>query len=119
MNRRRCALLVGLAALALATALRAAEKPDKADHWAFKTAARPPVPDAGADPWAKANPIDAFVLAKLREKGLFPSAPADARTLIRRVTFDVTGLPPTPEEVEAFVADGSADAYPILVDRLL
>ena len=65
------------------------------------------------------NPIDAFILAKLEEKGLAPSKPADRRTLIRRVSFDLIGLPPTPEEVEAFVADPSPDAYEKLVDRLL
>ena len=58
-----------------------------------------------------ANPIDAFVLAKLREQRLAPAAPADRRTLIRRVTFDLIGLPPTPKEVDAFLADSSADAY--------
>ena len=65
------------------------------------------------------NPIDAFVLAKLEEKGLAPSKPADRRTLIRRVSFDLIGLPPTPEEVEAFLNDPSPDAYEKVVDRLL
>src|SRR5207253_817349 len=65
------------------------------------------------------NPIDAFVRAKLREKGLAPAPEADRRTLIRRVTFDLTGLPPTPGEVEAFEQDTSADAYEKVVDRLL
>jgi hypothetical protein len=97
----------------------AAEKLDKADHWAFKPAARPAVPDAANDPWTKANPVDAFVLAKLREKGLSPSAVADQRTLIRRVTFDLTGLPPTPEEVKAFLEDRQPDAYDRLIDRML
>jgi hypothetical protein len=65
------------------------------------------------------NPIDAFALAKLEEKNLAPSQPADRRTLIRRVSFDLIGLPPTPEEVETFVADPSPNAYEKVVDRLL
>ena len=68
--------------------------------------------------WVK-NPIDAFILAKLEEKGLAPSRPADRRTLIRRVSFDLIGLPPTPEEVEAFAGDPDPSAYEKLVDRLL
>src|SRR5262249_44350050 len=66
-----------------------------------------------------ANPIDRFILKGLREKGLRPSPPADRRVLARRVTFDLTGLPPTPQDVEAFVADRSPGAYEALVDRLL
>jgi hypothetical protein len=66
-----------------------------------------------------ANPIDRFVRAKLREQGLPPAPPADRRTLIRRVTFDLIGLPPTPEEVDAFLTDSSPDAYERLIDRLL
>src|SRR6187455_3399938 len=65
------------------------------------------------------TPIDAFVLATLRQKSLSPSPEADRRTLIRRVTFDLTGLPPTPEEIEAFEKDTSADAYEKAVERLL
>ncbi len=57
------------------------------------------------------NPIDAFVFAKLEAKGLKPSPPADRRTLLRRATYDLTGLPPTPEEVDAFVQDAAPDAY--------
>ncbi len=70
------------------------------------------------DPWIR-TPIDAFILAKLREQKLAPSAEADRPTLIRRLTYDLHGLPPTPEEVEAFVADTSDRAYENLVDRLL
>ena len=68
--------------------------------------------------WAK-TPIDRFILAKQQEKRLKPVADADKRTLIRRVTYDLTGLPPTPEEVDAFITDSSATAYEKVVDRLL
>jgi hypothetical protein len=87
-----------------------------AGHWAFKPVARPPVPTLRPQP---ANPIDAFILAKPTDNGLSISPRADRRTLIRRATFDLHGLPPTPEEVEAFVADDSPDAYERLIDRLL
>jgi hypothetical protein len=88
------------------------------DHWAFKPPVRPAVP-AVADRSRVANPIDAFVLTRLGAEGLTPSPQADPRTLIRRAYFDVTGLPPTPEEVEAFAADTDPAAYEKLVDRLL
>lgn len=78
--------------------------------------AAPPLLPSGV---AATNPIDAFVNARLREKGLKPPAMASRRTLIRRVTYDLTGLPPTPEEVEAFVQDRSELAWERLVDRLL
>jgi hypothetical protein len=87
-------------------------------HWSLIRPSRadpPPVKDAG---FAR-NWIDRFVLARLEAEGLRPSAAADRITLIRRVTLDLTGLPPTPEEVDAFLADKSADAYEKLVDRLL
>ncbi len=88
------------------------------DHWAFITPERPEPPKVKNARWVK-NPIDTFVLAKLDEKGLKPAEEADKRTLARRVTLDLTGLPPTPEEVEAFVKDKSKDAYEKLVARLL
>ncbi|NNJ26350.1 DUF1553 domain-containing protein [Alienimonas chondri] len=78
----------------------------------------PPAPEGLPEAWA-ANLIDRFVFAKLREAGLEPNPSADRRTLVRRATYDLTGLPPTPEEVEAFVADPSPDAYERLIDRLL
>ena len=68
--------------------------------------------------WVK-SPIDAFILAKLEAKGLKPVEPADKVALIRRAYYDLTGLPPTPEEIDAFVNDTDADAYEKLVDRLL
>src|SRR6056297_667539 len=82
-------------------------------HWAFEKPVRPRVPDATL------HPIDAFVHNRLRQAGLDPSPEADRGTLIRRVTLDLIGLPPTPEDVRAFVADESPDAYDKLVDRLL
>jgi len=90
-------------------------------HWAFQKRSNPKVPKftAAADQaWVK-NPVDAFVLAKLKKEGLRPSPPADRTTLIRRLYFDVTGLPPAPADVAAFVADRSPDAYSKLVERLL
>jgi hypothetical protein len=85
-------------------------------HWAFRPVREPPVPHAKPP---TANPVDAFIAAKLAEKGLAMSPEADKRTLVRRAYFDLHGLPPSPEEVAAFVADGSPDAFERLVDRLL
>ncbi|HUR59693.1 MAG TPA: DUF1549 domain-containing protein, partial [Opitutaceae bacterium] len=87
-------------------------------HWAFQPVRRgePPAVQNGA--WAK-NAIDRFILAALEGKGLSPSAPASRETLIRRVTLDLIGLPPTPSEIDAFVRDSAPDAYARLVDRLL
>jgi hypothetical protein len=93
-------------------------KPAGADHWAFKPVQSPAVPRVKDAGWP-ASPLDNFVLAKLEAKGLAPAPAADKRTLIRRVYFDLTGLPPSADEVEAFVKDSAADAYEKLVDRLL
>ena len=79
---------------------------------------RPPLPEVTNKAWP-GNPIDHFVLARLEAKKLAPQPPADRRTLIRRVTFDLIGLPPTPEDIEAFVKDLRPDAYNQLVERLL
>lgn len=87
-------------------------------HWAFQPLVRPAVPSVRRAAWVR-NPIDAFVLHRLEAKGLKPSPTATRRELIRRLTYDLTGLPPTPEEVAAFVADTAPDAYEKLVDRLL
>ena len=89
-----------------------------AGHWAFQPVKCPDVPKVRQRAWVR-TPIDAFVLARLEEKGLKPSADADRATFIRRATLDVWGLIPSPEEVKAFVDDRSADAYDKLVDRLL
>ncbi len=88
------------------------------DHWAFKAPVRPALPRLRNEPWAK-NPIDCFILARLEKEGITPSPEADRATLIRRVTLDLLGLPPSPAEVEAFVNDPAPDAYEKLVDRLL
>ena len=89
-----------------------------APHWAFVAPQRPPPPAVQQADWPR-NDIDRFVLAKLEAAGLQPSPEADRATLIRRLHTDLTGLPPTPEEVDAFVADSSPDAYLLLVNRLL
>ena len=86
--------------------------------WSFRPLAAPAVPEPARADWAR-NDIDRFVLARLEEKGLVPLGSADRRQLIRRATFDLTGLPPTPADIDAFVADGSSDAFEKVVDRLL
>ena len=85
-------------------------------HWAFAPLQKPatPVVDVGAG-----NEVDAFIIEKLRERGLKPNNSADKWSLIRRVTYDLTGLPPTFEETQAFLADESPEAYENLVERLL
>ncbi|MBL8212992.1 MAG: DUF1549 domain-containing protein [Bryobacterales bacterium] len=85
--------------------------------WAFQKPVRPTVPTL-TSPWVR-NPIDAFLLQSMQAKGLKPSPPLDRARLIRRVTLDLTGLPPTPADVEAFLADKAPDAYTRLVDRLM
>ena len=87
-------------------------------HWAFQPVQRPSPPPVRDSAWPH-NALDHFILAKLEGNRLQPSPAADPRTLIRRATYDLTGLPPTAEEVSAFVNDPSSDAYKKLVDRLL
>ena len=87
-------------------------------HWSFVTPRRPPLPDHPADGWAR-SPIDHFIAAKLAEIGLSPSPEADRPTLLRRATLDLTGLPPSPEEVAAFENDTAPGAFERQVDRLL
>jgi hypothetical protein len=116
--RRLAPALVLLALLAAAPALRGSDGDKDGPAWPFGPLARPAVPRVHNDGWAR-NPIDVFVLAKLEAEGLRPSPPADRVTLLRRVTFDLTGLAPTPAERDAFLADRSPDAYERLVDRLL
>ena len=87
-------------------------------HWAFVAPVRPDLPDVKDRKWSR-NPIDRFVLAKIEAAGLTPNPEADRRALIRRVSLDLTGLPPRPEDVSAFVADTSPDAYSKVVNRML
>ena len=92
--------------------------PSAPRHWAFQPVSRPQVPRVKHEAWV-ATPVDAFILAALENKGLEPAVPADRRTLLRRVTFDLIGLPPTPAEIDAFEADPAPDAFARVVDRLL
>lgn len=87
-------------------------------YWAYQPVKRPTPPAVKNATWVK-NPIDAFILAKLEAKGLTPAAPADKVALVRRVYYDLTGLPPSPEHVDRFVNDPSPAAYERLIDRLL
>jgi hypothetical protein len=87
-------------------------------HWSFVPPLRPELPEVSSRSWSQ-NAIDHFVLARLDRKNLKPSQQAEKQTLIRRVTLDLTGLPPTPAEVDAFLADNSPDGYETLVDRLM
>ncbi|MBX3440974.1 MAG: PSD1 domain-containing protein [Planctomyces sp.] len=89
-----------------------------AGHWAFQPVSRPEPPEIANSDWVR-TPIDRFVLARLNATGLSPSPEADRRTLIRRATYALTGLPPTADAVEAFVADPAPEAYEALVERLL
>ncbi len=88
------------------------------DHWAYRPPRRPDPPAAANRGWARGD-LDLFVLARLEREGLAPAPEADRRTLARRLSLDLTGLPPSPAEVEAFVADDRPDAWERLVDRLL
>jgi hypothetical protein len=96
----------------------AAEAPAKPGHWAFQPIRKPTPPQVRHAAWVR-NPLDAFVVAKLEAASIEPSPEAKKTHLIRRVTLDLTGLPPTPAEVDAFLKDTQADAYEHVVDRLL
>ncbi|MEZ6092346.1 MAG: DUF1549 domain-containing protein [Pirellulaceae bacterium] len=86
--------------------------------WSLVPVGTPTIPDVQRDDWVQ-SPIDAFILAELEERGIQPAAPADRRTLLRRVTYDLTGLPPTPSEIDDFLNDTSDDAFANVVERLL
>jgi uncharacterized protein DUF1549/uncharacterized protein DUF1553/cytochrome c len=92
--------------------------PEAKQYWAYQPVKRAPLPHVKNQAWVK-TPIDAFVLAKLEAKGLAPAAPAERVALTRRIYYDLIGLPPTPEEIDAFVNDKSPDAYERLIDKLL
>lgn len=95
-----------------------AEIEDKTDHWSFRPVTRPNVPEIAVSNWGE-NDIDSFVFRKLEENAIKPSPVAERRTWLRRVTFDLTGLPPTPGELEQFLEDESEEAFATVVDRLL
>ncbi|HKD36700.1 MAG TPA: DUF1549 and DUF1553 domain-containing protein, partial [Pirellulales bacterium] len=116
------ALLLQCAALSPAASLPKSDT-DEASHfrhgkWPFSPPVRPPVPEVKDLAWVR-NPVDEFILHALEAKGLHPNAEAGKAALLRRVTFDLTGLPPTTEEQDAFLADPSPQAYEKVVDRLL
>src|SRR4051812_30829310 len=92
--------------------------PEKKNHWAWKPVATPTPPKVRDAAWVR-SPIDSFVLAKLEAAGLKPATPAVREQLIRRVTLDLIGLPPTPKEIDDFVADTSPNAWGKVIDRLL
>ncbi len=88
------------------------------EHWAFTTPVRPTPPEVKDQDWIR-NPIDAFILSRLEKEGLQPADEADKRTLIRRLSFDLTGLPPTREEIHQFLEDDSPDAYEKVIDAFM
>ncbi len=110
-------LHIPVVVLLLAGAHSSPGKDEAPRHWSLHPVRRPAVPRLDS-PWVR-NPVDAFILDRLHREGLGPASEADRATLLRRVTFDLTGLPPTPEEVEAFIHDTRPDAYGRVVERLL
>jgi hypothetical protein len=111
-------LLLGLPCVAKADPKQLVGTEGDRVHWSFQKVIRREPSEVQEKTWV-ANPIDAFILSRLERAGLRPTPPADRITLLRRVTFDLTGLPPTPEEEERFLHDDNPDAYPLLVERLL
>jgi hypothetical protein len=113
-------IVIGVFACGCILAVRApaADVDSKARHWAFQPVQRPPLPAVRKVGWCR-NELDRFILARLEADQLAPAPEADRRTLIRRLCFDLVGLPPTPKEVEDFLRDSSPSAYEKLVERLL
>jgi hypothetical protein len=118
------AFALSLASAAAAGADTAAVPPEEPiadfdlEHWSFQPLVRPPVPAVREAGWCR-TPVDRFILARLEAEGLRPMPEADGLTLLRRVTYDLTGLPPTIEEIDQFLGDRSADRYERLISRLL
>ena len=119
-TRRATTALLGLALSAgvVYTAESDVFTPAQRSFWSFQPVKKSPIPTVKGPQWVK-TPIDSFVLAKLEEAGIQPNAPADRLTLLRRATIDMTGLPPTQEEIQQFLSDKSANAWEKVVDRLL
>src|SRR5713101_720221 len=115
--KNSCCLCVLSAGFAVASTGAWAGEPAANGHWAFQPirVVQPPDDPSG---WS-VNAVDRFIRAKLRDHQLQPTDPADKRTLLRRAKLDLLGLPPTPEEIDSFLADSSADAWAKVVDRLL
>ncbi|MEI7686924.1 MAG: DUF1549 and DUF1553 domain-containing protein [Planctomycetota bacterium] len=121
MKSSLCGWTCGVIALVCSISFLQADphhEPAPGGDWAFHRFQRPAAPVVARSGWVR-NPIDAFVLSKLEGKGLSPNRQADRLTLLKRVTYDITGLAPTPAELDAFLNDESADAYEKVVDRLL
>ena len=116
---RRAARMVTMGLVMISVVSSRAAVSTNIDHWAYRPLAAPPVPELPVPSRTSINPVDAFITAKLAEHGLTPAPEADRRTLLRRVSFDLIGLPPTPEELRTFLADTSSNAYERVVDRLL
>src|SRR5262249_8506188 len=117
----RTLVILALATPAAVSGELVSEKPiQPADrqHWSFQPLKRPPVPTVRQTTWLR-TPVDAFILGRLEAAGLTPSPSADKLALLRRLYLDLVGLPPSPEEQDAFLADSSPDAYEKVVDRLL
>src|SRR5262245_15309653 len=118
MNPRIPLCLFAVLVVACAAARAGEFAADKRNHWAWKVPAARNLPTVGDRAWAK-NPIDVFILAKLSDAGLTPASASTRSQLLRRVTFDVIGLPPTPHEVNAFERDNLPGAWERVIDRLL
>src|SRR6266849_6764812 len=112
-----CVIL--FSSVALAVDLPKPDSPSATQpRWSLQPLVKPALPKPKDKSWSR-TPIDQFILVKLEEKGLHPSPAADKRTLLRRIYFDLIGLPPTPQEMDAFLKDRSSQAYEKVVDRLL